>query len=304
LDKTPILSRGVMKVFALVMRVAVISLTFSLLARAAETPNITFAFSTIHLKGEVATQVVGVNNAGVMVGTWVDSGGVIHGLMLKSGKATTIEDPKGVVTYCKGVNRFGAIVGYYQDSSGVFHGFLRRGGKFTDVGPAGATSSVAFSINDKGNIAGFFVDAENVAHGFVRKGKQYLQLDVPGARLTEAVGINNAGLVTVQTENEHANHIDGAIYNGRTYTMIDVPGSISSYPRGIDSAGDVVLSWTDAAGKFHGALRVAGGTIYKFDDPKGTRGTDAEGINDHGLVVGLFLTSRNGSAEGFKAIYK
>jgi probable HAF family extracellular repeat protein len=298
------LEEQVMKSSGAVVRVMMVSLVLIFVASAAEAPKVTFTFTNIRLKGEKATQVVGINNAGVMVGTWVDSGGVTHGLMLKSGKATTIDDPKGAVTSCVGINRAGDIVGFYVDSGGVSHGFLHEGGRFTDVGPAGAASSEALGINDKGQIAGLFVDSRGVTHGFVRTGKQYQRLDVPGARITEAVAINDNGLVAVQTENEHANHFDGAIYNGKTYTMVDVPKSISSYPQGIDSAGDLVFSWNDFNGKFHGALRTAGGTFFKFDDPKGATGTYGEGINDHHVIVGLYQTKAGAAAQGFKASYK
>ena len=92
------------------------------------------------------------------------------------------------------------------------------------------------------------------------------------------------------------------LHENKKYTTIKVPGAVSSYPHGIDLAGDVVFSWTDSTGIFHGALRT-GGKYYKFDDPKGTDGTYGDGINDHRLVVGVYHTNGGGTAEGFKATY-
>ena len=114
-------------------------LTLIFVAIAADAPKLTFKFTTIQLKGAQDTRVFGTNNAGVMVGAYVDSGGVDHGFMLKAGKVTTIDDPKGTNTNCLGINTAGDVVGWYVASSGAAQGFLRHGLKFTNIGPKGST---------------------------------------------------------------------------------------------------------------------------------------------------------------------
>lgn len=81
-----------------------------------------------------------------------------------------------------------------------------------------------------------------------------------------------------------------------------MPGAVSSYAHAIDAAGDVVYSWTDSTGLYHGVLRT-GGKYYKFADPKGTNGTYGDGINDHQLVVGVYHNNGGNTAGGFKATY-
>ena len=70
-------------------------LVFVFAATAADAPKLTFKFTTIQLKGAQDTRVFGTNNLGVMVGAYVDSGGVSHGFMLKGAKVTTLDDSKG-----------------------------------------------------------------------------------------------------------------------------------------------------------------------------------------------------------------
>ena len=42
---------------------------------AAKTPRLTFTFTTVKVSGAQSTAVYGVNNAGVMVGSYVDGSG-------------------------------------------------------------------------------------------------------------------------------------------------------------------------------------------------------------------------------------
>jgi hypothetical protein len=95
--------------------VATLVLTFVFVATA-ETP-LSFRYKTIKVKGAQSTAIFGVNNAGVMVGSYVDSGGVRHGFRLSRGKVSTIDDSKGMDTYCFAIDKAGTIVGYYVTST-------------------------------------------------------------------------------------------------------------------------------------------------------------------------------------------
>jgi probable HAF family extracellular repeat protein len=67
----------------------------------------------------------GVNDAGQIVGQFIDGAGVYHGFLYSGGTYTTIDDPLGLMgTEPFGINDQGQIVGGYQDSSGVTHGFI------------------------------------------------------------------------------------------------------------------------------------------------------------------------------------
>ena len=121
----------------------VVLLALLSVAAVAESPKLTFTYTTIKVAGAQSTAVFAINNAGVMVGSYVDKGGVRHGFILSAGKVKKIDDPSGSNTYCFGINKAGAIVGYYTTSSQGAQAFLYQKGKFSDIGPAGSTGSQA-----------------------------------------------------------------------------------------------------------------------------------------------------------------
>jgi len=267
-------------------------------AAAAETPKLTFKFTTIKVKGAQSTAIYGVNNAGAMVGSYVDSSGVRHGFMLSGGKVTKLDDPKGTDTYCFAINKAGSIVGYYATSSHNAQAFLYQKGKFSDIGPAGSTGSQGIGINDHGDVNGNFGDSKG-GHGFLLKGGKYTTQDVPGAAFTLGGGINNADLMTEEWIDSSSN-VESSLYNGKKYTTINVPGEPDSYVSGINNLGDIVYSW-ESASAYGGALR-HGGKIYKFHVPEGDR-TFGYGINDHNIIVGAYTNEKTGALEGFSATY-
>jgi probable HAF family extracellular repeat protein len=280
-----------MRVSRLVVFVVLLSV-----AAFAETP-LTFTYKTIKVAGAQSTAIYGINNAGVMVGSYADSAGVQHGFSLSGGKVTTIDDPKGAKTYCFAINKAGSIVGYYVTSKFIGHGFLYAKGKFTDVGPAGSTGSQAIGVNDHGDINGNFGNSKG-SHGFLLKNGKYTTQDVPGASGTLGGGINNAGLMTEEWI-DSASNVESSLYNGKKYTKINIPGEPDSYVSAISNLGDIVYSW-ESAENYGGALRHAG-KVYKFHVPKGDR-TFGYGINDHNVIVGAF-TDDNGVLSGFSATY-
>src|ERR1022692_588096 len=279
-------------------RLLLVVLTFVLVATAAKTPKLTFKFTTIKVKGAQSTAIFGVNNAGAMVGSYVDQAGVQHGFRLVGGKVKKIDDANGIGTSCFGINKAVAIVGYYFTSSYVAHAFLYQKGTFTEVGPANSTGSQAIGINDHGDINGNFGDS-NGSHGFLLKGGAYSTIDVPGASATLGGGINNADLLTEEWI-DSSNNVESSLYDGKQYTTINVPGETDSYVSAISKAGDIVYSW-ETSEEYGGAL-MHGGKFYKFHVPGGDR-TWGYGINDHNEVVGAY-TDQKGVLKGYSATYK
>jgi probable HAF family extracellular repeat protein len=151
-------------------RVSMVALTLIFVATAADAPKLTLKFNTVRIKASQLTEILGTNNAGVLVGSYIDSSGTGHGFMLRAGRVTNVDDPKGTFTNCFGINLVGDIVGAYS-LNGALQGFLFHAGKFKDIGPAGSTSSEVNGINDQGHITGYFVDTNGVTHGFLWSGK-------------------------------------------------------------------------------------------------------------------------------------
>src|SRR5215471_11488543 len=94
-------------------------------------PALTFTFKTIQIPGASSTGVYGINNSGVMVGSYVDGQGKRHGFMLAGAVLTNIDDPNGTNTYCFAINKSGVIVGEYTTATRTLQAFLYQGGAFT-----------------------------------------------------------------------------------------------------------------------------------------------------------------------------
>ncbi|HEY4932689.1 MAG TPA: PEP-CTERM sorting domain-containing protein [Terriglobales bacterium] len=119
--------------------------------------------------GTQNNQAVGINNAGLVVGFYADSTGVLHGYLFNGSSAMTLDFLGGQGTQAFGINNKGEIVGDYTDSMGVMHGFTYQGGVWTTVDdPLGVPGSTVINgLNDLGQIVGFYVDANGNTDGFV-----------------------------------------------------------------------------------------------------------------------------------------
>jgi uncharacterized membrane protein len=71
------------------------------------------------------TNNIGINDLGEISGSYVDAGGVRHGLVLEYGQYTMLDPPGAINVFASGINRSGKIVGPYTDAaSGIVHGYL------------------------------------------------------------------------------------------------------------------------------------------------------------------------------------
>ena len=269
------------------LQFAGVVLVLAALAGAADLSKVTFHFKNIAIPGALFTTAAGVNNAGTIVGNYVDASGITHGFMLSGTSVTTIDDPNGIATYCEGINSSGAIVGEYTRSNDDNHGFLFQNGVFTDIGMG--VISGATAINDLGIIVGGFLDCSVCSqHGFSFDGTTYTTLTVPGETYTGPTGINNKGVVAI-TGGDTSAVYHAYTYDGTTYTKIDPPGYADSYATGINNLGDVSLTVIKFQGQEEskqGAVLHAGKYFfYNYQNQKATL-TSGAGINDHREIVG------------------
>ena len=111
--------------------------------------------------GAVKTELRAINNAGLIVGNYVDSNGQFHGFQLDrvTGTFTTIDVSGAANTLLFGINNNGQMVGTFGDSlSGLTRGFFMNGIGSTAIpfDVPGALATQAFAINDLGQIVGGF----------------------------------------------------------------------------------------------------------------------------------------------------
>ena len=251
--------------------------------------------------GANATKLYGVSNNNIGVGFYLDKNNVQHGYEVVNGKITTIDNPGGT-TYLWGVNSSGTVVGFYIDSQSNYFAFTWNNGVFTPIQPPQGSQTLAYGINDNGVVTGEYLDSNTgLDEAFTYDGSTYTTILSP-VNNEPALGFdtNVNGLTTMIYLAADGVTQEAAIYNASTFTTVNVPGAVVSYIHAIDAAGDVVYSWTDSAGVFHGAARI-GKTFTKFD-LNGCAGTYADGINDNHLIVGT-CDLANGSSKGFYITY-
>lgn len=84
-------------------------------------------FTTIDPPGSQATELFGINDNGLAVGTYTDSGGVMHGLLydLATNTFQNIDDPNGIgTTTINGINDKNQLVGFYVNGAGNTIGLI------------------------------------------------------------------------------------------------------------------------------------------------------------------------------------
>lgn len=150
--------------------------------------------TNIDAPGALITSPMGINDAGLIVGTRQELSSE-QGFLYNAGTLTDIDFP-GFDTTANAINSSGVIVGTIFDNQGGSHGFVLRGGVFTQIDFPLAIWTEVLGINDGGELAGAFRDTNGVDHGFVYSHGIFSQVDVFGAKRTYLTRIKNSGRIT------------------------------------------------------------------------------------------------------------
>ncbi len=196
-----------------------------------------------------------VNDAGQIVGGYVDSSGAYHGYERSGAKFTTIDVPfaGATATFAYAINNSDEIVGGWTDSGGATHAFTLIGGTYASFDYPGATFTTALDVNNEGEIVGFYSDTSSVGHGFLLSGGTYTSIDVPGAVWTNSPGINDAGDIvglycTTSQCLSTSEGGQGYVLSGGVFTTITIPGEYSTAVSDINNNGVLLGGYQDAAG--------------------------------------------------------
>jgi len=206
-------------------------------------------FQQIDVPNAVSTEANGINDAGQVVGSFIDTSNQEHGFVWSGGKFITIDYPGAYLTIASGINNAGQIVGAFGSiqGRGPNQGFLLSGigGSFSPIVYPGAITTAANGLNNKGSVlVGSFSDTQGNGHGFVWSGgSSYIQFDAPGSHDTIGIGINDVGQIAgafyaaTPTAPEHGFLLSAV---GGSFTQIDYPGAPETTVGGINNAGQVV----------------------------------------------------------------
>jgi len=296
------MTRGLLPALALTLPITVTVPAFA----------VSYTFQTVNFPGDTFTQLLGVNDLGVIAGHH-GSGAAGHpnqGFRLVLPDTFTSENfPGSAQTQVIGINSAGDTGGFYIDAGGVTHGFTKVGAPFTTLDAPGTAFNQILGMNDNGQAAGYssmdpagatlqqaFIHQPNLSFtllaGFLPAGTQNNQ----------ATDINNFGGIS-------GFYVDAGGFNhgflltpmslGFVQRSLDFPGSTFTQALGLNNQFQVVGTYMDAGGMMHGFVwNRDNGTFQSVDDPNGTGGTTINGINDNGDIVGFFVDAA-GNTDGF-----
>jgi hypothetical protein len=249
------------------------------------------------LQGTVA---IGIDAAGDVAGTYIDSLGVYHGFVYTTSGTTNtfysfdaLTPGKNAITgegtIVTGISSTGDISGYSisgystgpSSRSESRLGFMRAtdGTITTFQGPDNTGIGAVLGINSVGTVTGLggWIDGGD---GFVRAvdgtGANFNPLLVHDAPNT-GIAIDTAGAIAGRYhDNSNVSHGFVLSADGTTITTFDPPnvattsttnGNSGTTPTSIDTAGDIAGTYTDTSGARHSFVRTASGTITPFDPP-------------------------------------
>ena len=226
-----------------------------------------YQFTTIGIPGSTEVWANGINDHGLVSGSFYDAAGKNHGFLWQTGSVTTIDAPGWVNTWLDANNNAGLVTGSYDDSI-VSHACLYNVPTQTwtalpDI--AGKPVNIAIAINSNGNVVGVAYEGSASGSltngvGWIWDGSAYSLFTVPGATGsvgTSASGINDLGQVCGQyMDSQGVRH--GFLKHGAVITSFDVPGADGTAFYTINNEGEVAGPY-HAAGVFHGFI-LRGGT--------------------------------------------
>ena len=275
-------------------------------AAAAPNPHVRFEFRSIDLSDVTATQAMGINPEGDIVGRY-RIGSLSHSYILSGGAVITIDPPSdfGIpgTSQAWGINPQGDVVGLYADAGTVPGGdtfrtraYLRdASGNFTRIDVPGAENTLAIKVSPAGQVVGcyhhqdkdFAVSGGGTMHGYVYHNGDYKSLDVPG---TMHNGISDDGRIIVGVVWPTASEFHAYKVEDGTYSPLDLPSYVVlSDARDVNPSGEIVGFFIDSSNKNHGFL-INNEGFTQIDFPGGdVVFTQALGINPEGNIVGRYM---------------
>lgn len=267
----------------------------------------TFHFTTIDIRGAVATQAFGINARGDIVGEYVDGTSRSHGYVIRrDGDTTTIDYPGAFFTHASAIGPGGDIVGFYRNAGEPAvnaHGFMRtKNGAFVAVDDPGHINTVAEHILPDGTILGcrHDVDQMNTMRGIiVSTNGSIAELDMNGSMANGATPDHRRIVGLYYPDMEAPTHQEGFLIDDGEFTQLHVPGSAATQAWDMNPTGEIVGFYRAPTNVIHGFVLRGDEQYTTFDFP-GATATRLRGINPGGDIVGSYIDV-GGVSHGFVA---
>jgi hypothetical protein len=268
-------------------------------------------YTQVDYPGAVDTSINGgPNPQGTSVGSWFD-GTDYHGFSLTAGGVFTSFDPPGSIsTIPNFINPQGVIVGSYYDGTAT-HGFILNEGTYTIVNVPGAGGTALSGINPLGNMSGYTCSDPacgstgnaSTSHSFALSTQGvYKFFDPRGATTSNAATISPFLAIVGNYTDDVGELYHAYLLSGGKYTTIDFPGATTGTAAGGGNpANDIVgiYNYVSCTADCDHAFLLQNGVFTSFDYPEtGVTLTEADGINQNGIIVGVFIDAE-GNEHGF-----
>jgi hypothetical protein len=278
-------------------------------------PSLLFATDYRYTKIETPTGtqafVRGINARGDILGNYAATNGKSYDFLIRNGVFSKIKYPDGIAARAWALNAHGDIVGFLDDADGR-HGFLFHDGNITKIDFPGADFTRAIGINNAGDITGGYA-AEGKRFGFILRDGIFRKVHIPGEGPRVGVlDVDDSGGVMVGEVVLKSDSSDHPFIKRQGHVQfIDPPGTnfACGFAFGINQREEVAGFFAivdnadecNAGPPTHGYVLRDG--VYDIIDFPGSQSTSVNGINDAGVVVGVF-TDKGGDVHGFKAVPK
>ena len=147
------------------------------------------AFRLLNPPGASYAFALGINNSGMVVGSYTDAHGTYRGYAYDGVEYKPIVFPGATsFTQANGVNDMGTIVGDFVGRDQLTHGFLLAGGRFARYDAKRGISTWISGVNNLGNLTGY-VGNDGNTQGFVKIGRNITFFTFHGY-VTDAFSIN------------------------------------------------------------------------------------------------------------------
>jgi hypothetical protein len=151
-------------------------------------------FTAISFPKATATQALGINDKGDVVGLYLDSGSVQHGFVKKGSKYTSIDVSGDTSTEAWGINNKGQMAVFAINSAGGYDSFIYNGKTFKKISDpsASTTGTIIRDVNNKGDATGAYFNSSSQEVGYLLHGGKYFDVKDPSANNnTRPDGLND-----------------------------------------------------------------------------------------------------------------
>jgi hypothetical protein len=221
-----------------------------------------------------------------------------------------LAEPNAAYAIGYGMNSLGEIVGTVATSpSNAFNTFVDNKGAFQTLDfPSSYAYAQANGINKSQLVVGWWEgsggDSGALFNSFVstqssKKPRSFVSFGYPSASATMANGVND-GSEVVGSFTDSSGVVHGFTYKSQKFATLDHPVGVSTVANAINNSGEIVGYYEDSSDGLHGFTSVKG-NMTSIDFPTSVGATEATGVNNSGVVVGIYgqFTGGMPQAQGF-----